>query len=158
MNTYLRDAGAAVDPAIEASASRISSLLSKVNPEKGWSTTYRGVTGRPAAGLSRTDTYVDLGFQSTTRTRGVAEEFALTGGKLGDAATGGDSTLFTLYSEGIAKDVSPFTGLGEGEILFERGTTWEVAAVRSVPEIVRVNGGEVRVWGVTLKMPGMDLD
>lgn len=157
MNSYLRTAGRIADPEMDANVARVASALRKLPAQEGWSTAFRGVTGRLGGNLARGDTFVDQGFMSTTTDREVAQDFGLTGGTLGAVPVGGDSTLFTVYSEDIARDVSSFTGLGEGEMLFPPGTEWEVAGVKSLPEIVRVNGGETKIWGVTLKMPGMDI-
>jgi hypothetical protein len=158
LNKYLREVGDVTDPAMEASASEVSSQLNSIEPIAGEIKTFRGVTGNLAQGLKRGDTFTDKAFMSTSTNRSTVDEFIATGGTLNGRNTEGVATRFEIDSFGAGRDVSKFTGLDEGEVLFDRGTTFEVGGVKSVPETLRVNGQEIKVHVVYLNSPGMELD
>jgi hypothetical protein len=158
LNKYLREVGDVTDPAMEASAREVSSQLNGIEPIAGEIKTFRGVTGNLAQGLKRGDMFTDKAFMSTSTSRGTVDEFIATGGALNGRNAEGVGTRFEIDTLGSGRDVSKFTGLGEGEVLFDRGTTFEVAGVKSLPEILRVNGEAINVHVVYLKTPGLELD
>jgi hypothetical protein len=158
LNKYLRDGGAG-DPELDNLAGAVSNKLNDLPPIGHEITVFRGVTGNLAKQLTRGDTFTENGFMSTSTSRDTVDEFMATGGELNGVNNSGDATRFTIYTDGQAgRDVTDLTGLGEGEVLFDRGSTWEVVGVKSAPEILRVNGQSINVWGVMLKTPGFDID
>ena len=158
LNQYLRDGGVG-DPELDNLASAISNKLNDLPAIGHEITVFRGVTGNLARQLTRGDTFTENGFMSTSTSRNTVDEFMATGGELNGVNNSGEATRFTFYTDGQAgRDVTDLTGLGEGEVLFDRGSTWEVVGVKSAPEILPVNGQSIKVWGVMLKTPGFDID
>lgn len=120
LNEYLRGGQARVYTADEMDrmAGALSDGLRALPPFEGRS--YRG-TRLPPDVLAATQpggTYADPGFMSSSTDLGTAEQFG----------AGSDSVMFTI--DGLSgRDVDALsTNSGEAEILFDRGTTFDVVS------------------------------
>ncbi len=158
VNNFLRGTtvpGSADARSISANVDAITKELGHLPTFEGQ--TFRGIDFDLGAGLRRGDQFVDPGFFSTSMNRGQAEAFIFSGGKLNGANTSGRGTLFVVDSAS-GRNVTGRTGLGESEVLFPHGHTFEVAGVKTSLEQFRVNGQDIGVRVVYLKDPGMSLD
>jgi hypothetical protein len=158
LNEYLRTPGVTLDERLEAQARTISAHLNNLEPISGQIRTFRGLAGDFAQGLKRGDLFTDRAFMSTSRQQGTSDEFIATGGTFNGRNTTGAGTRFVIDSEGAGRDVSKFTGLGEGEVLFDRNTPFEITGIQRFAVPMRVNGQDIAVRNVYMKTPGLETD
>jgi hypothetical protein len=155
LNAFLREGGDDYSPAraaeLRSEADLVSGELRRITPAEELRT-FRGVDRDLADGRRPGDVFIDNGFLSTARTPDVAQEFVRTGGNLNGVNERGVGTLLTFDSRGVGRDVTHLTTTGEGEVLFDRGTPFEIIDVRpDARTIPDGRGGEIRVHEIRLR-------
>ena len=155
LNRFLRGLpGPRFDPpaVLTENARVLSSRLDELPPID--STTFRGIEGDLGLKLDGTalkvgDSWSDPAFMSTSVNADKANEFIATGGKLDGVNTSGVGTLFNITGKS-GRDVQGFTGLGEGEILFNQGTQFKVTGISSSFTEMTINGQTIKVRVIDL--------
>lgn len=159
VNQFLRGTRSFPDDEAVALRDQVAAVNRRLDelPDAEEITTYRGLAGDVVPNLRRLDTFTDPGFVSTTMTREKALEFIATGGKLNGRNESGLGTMFHIQGTG-GRDVSHLNALGESEILYKSGTSFEVDGVKSMMESIIVNGQEIKYRVVFLRSPGLIRD